>query len=224
MTGGSLLLFLLIAGLCLTGCGGNKAASSPSGFKGPFNIETLYVAPFHVATERYEVGTTMQCSMCGAVFVTGPVGSGDDVFMTEQLLASLRSETPYVVIPPEAGEGERSKILSESLTVSRHALLLQMGQNLGAEAVVSGTLFRFRQREGTGFSVETPASVAFSVYLVRVSDGRLLWDGHFDQTQKPLSEDFTRFFSFVKSGWGWLTAEQLAQQGMEQVMDSFPMP
>jgi hypothetical protein len=90
--------------------------------------------------------------------------------------------------------------------------------------VVSGTLFRFRQRKGTGFSVETPASVAFSVYLVRVSDGRLLWDGHFDQTQKPLSEDFTRFFSLVKGGWGWLTAEQLAQQGMEQVMDSFPVP
>jgi len=217
-------MVLFIASLCLSGCRGNQAASSPSEIKGPFNIETLYVAPFHVATERYEVGTSMQCSMCGAVFVTGPVASGDDAFMTERLLDSLRSETPYVVIPPEAGEGERSQILSDSLSVSRQTLLLQMGKNLGADAVVSGTLFRFRQREGTGFSVETSASVAFSLYLVRVSDGRLLWDGHFDQTQKPLSEDFTRFFSFVKSGWGWLTAEQLAQQGMEQVMDSFPVP
>jgi hypothetical protein len=217
-------MLLLIVGLCLSGCGGHEAARSSSEAKGSFNIETLYVAPFRVATERYEVGTTMQCSMCGAVFVTGPVSSGDDVFMTEQLLAFLRSETPYVVIPPEAGKGDRYQILSDSLSVSRQALLLQMGEKLGADAVVSGTLFRFRQRKGSGFSVETPASVAFSVYLVRVSDGRLLWDGHFDQTQKPLSEDFTRFFSLVKSGWGWLTAEQLAQQGMEQVMVSFPVP
>jgi hypothetical protein len=218
------VVFLLFSALYMTGCSGDQAATGSSEVKGPFNIETLFVAPFHIASERYEVGTTMQCSMCGAVFDTGPVASGDDVYMTEQLLAILRSETPYTIIPPQAGGGVLSQILSESLSVSRQALLIEMGRSLGADAVVSGTLFRFRQRVGTGFSVETPASVAFSLYLVRMSDGRLLWDGHFDETQKPLSEDFTRFFSFIKGGGGWLTAEQLAKHGMEKTMKNFPVP
>ena len=144
--------------------------------------------------------------------------------MTEQLLTFLRDETTFTLIPPGAGEGVRSKILSDSIGMSDRDLLLEMGQKLKADAVVSGTLFRFRQRVGTGYSVETPASVAFGIHLVRVADGHLLWGGHVDETQQPLSENLFKLLSFVKGGGRWLTAERLGRDELYKVMETFPLP
>jgi hypothetical protein len=222
-TGIAVLVVFVCAGVCLGGCAGDQTAPDRAEPAGLSNVERLLVAPFYIATERYEVGTTLECSVCGAVFVTGPIARGDDTYMTEQLLAYLKSKTTFSLIPPEEGEGVRSKIVFDSVDQSRRDILLEMGKKLDADAVISGTLFRFRRRVGTGYSVETPASVAFSIYLIRVSDGQLLWDGHFDETQKPLSEDLFRLFSFIKGGGAWLTAEELARQGLDKVMATFPV-
>lgn len=219
-----LLFPILLLVAIVVSCASSQPAPRSGKPAGPLGVKTLLVVPFHIASERYEVGTTLQCSMCGAVFVTGPVDPGDDTYMTEQLLTYLKTRTSYKLTPPGTAEGVRSKILADSLGMSRRDLLVEMARKSGSDAVVSGTLFRFRQRVGTGYSVETPASVAFSLYLIRAADGRMLWDGHFDETQKPLSEDLFRFFSFLKGGGGWLTAEELARQGIDKVMETFPLP
>lgn len=215
-----LVIFVVLPAACGTG----PSAPGSSKPAGPLNMDTLLVVPFHIASERYEVDTTLRCSMCGAVFLAGPVSKGDDTYMTEQLLTYLKTKTSYGLIPPAAAEGVKSKMLEDSIDMPRGEILLEMARKLGTDGVVSGTLFRFRQRVGTRYSVETPASVAFSLYLIRGSDGRLVWDGHFDETQQPLSENLFRLFSFLKGGGGWLTAEQMGRQGLEKAMADFPLP
>ena len=217
------ILLLWVTG-ALTACESGRSASKPTQPTDPLDIQTLLVAPFFVATERYEVGTTLTCSMCGAVFVTGPIAKGDDDVMTEILLTYLRSESAYSVIPPEAVKGVQSKIFAKSFDVPRRDLLLEMGRRLNADAVVGGTLFRFRQRVGGRYSAETPASVAFSLYLIRMADGRVVWDGNFDETQQALSENLFKISSFFKRGGTWLSAEELARNGLEEVMETFPEP
>ncbi|MDY6954621.1 MAG: nucleoid-structuring protein H-NS, partial [Thermodesulfobacteriota bacterium] len=61
------------------------------------------------------------------------------------------------------------------------------------------------------------------IHLIRVADGRLIWVGHFDETQHSLSEDLFRWKTFLKRGGGWLTAEQLAAFGLQEVMATFPL-
>ena len=41
----------------------------------------------------------------------------------------------------------------------------------------------------------------------------------FDETQQPLSENVFRLGTFLKRGGKWITVDQLAQEGVEKVVD-----
>jgi hypothetical protein len=120
--------------------------------------------------------------------------------MTKQLVAFLKAKTSYTLIPPGAAEGMRFQIISEDVSISERLLLVETGKRLHADAVISGTIYRFRQRIGTVFSVDTPASVAFGIHLIRVADGRLIWGRHFDETQHGLSENLFKLGTFLDRG------------------------
>lgn len=63
-----------------------------------------------------------------------------------------------------------------------------------------------------------PASVGFHVHLFE--DGKLVDVFAFDETQQPLSENIFRFFTFVKRGGKWITAGELAREGIHKAVDS----
>jgi hypothetical protein len=207
----------------LGGCATRETATTASRPK-LANVETLLVVPFDIASEGYQVGSTARCSMCGTIFITGPTAPGNDRYMTDQLLTYLKTQTGYSLIPPGAAAGVRARILSESVNMPERDLLLQMGRRLDADAVVSGKIFRFRKRVGTSYAVDTPASVAFSMYLLRVPDGQMIWAGSFDETQQPLSENLLHISTWAKRGARFLTAEELAHSGLTKVMATFPVP
>ncbi|MBW2247657.1 MAG: hypothetical protein JRF62_10810, partial [Deltaproteobacteria bacterium] len=85
-------------------------------------------------------------------------------------------------------------------------------------------IFRFRERVGGKYSVDLPASVAFDIHLIRVSDGRLLWNDHFDETQRPLSENLFQLGPFLQRKARWITANEMAVSGLKDVLKSFPVP
>ena len=212
-------LVCLVAALCIVGC----AASKPTRPR-PLNIETVLVLPFKMATQYYEAGTTVRCLECDVTVQTGAVQSGADVLMNSKLVAVLKEKTPYTAIPLWTVEGISSKNLSQDLRGSDRRLLVQMGRSLHADAVMSGTIYRFQERSGTGLSVSTPASVAFAMELIRVADGRIIWSRAFDETQRSLDQDLFKIGTFLKRGGRWLTAEELATAGLHETMASFPLP
>jgi len=124
---------------------------------------------------------------------------------------------------PGMATGIRARIISSDIGISRKRLLVEMGRQIDADAVVSGVVYRFRQRVGSKFGVDSPASVGFGIHFVRCSDGRLIWSDHFDETQRDLSENLFRLPSFIKRGGHWLTAEQLAAHGLREIMADFPV-
>ncbi len=219
----ALALLCVAAVLCLWGCGSPRSVggSSPPGASA---IRTVLVVPFHVVTHSGKLGTTARCPRCGAVFQTGPVEVDGQAFLTRKAVTYLEEKTPYTIIPPEAAMGVRSKIISEDVAISERSLLMNTAKKLHADAVVSGVVFSFRQRVGSGLSIESPASVGFGVHLLRAVDGRLIWSRHFHETQKSLSENLFKLGTFVKRGGGWLTAEELAGFGLDEVMGTFPVP
>ena len=85
-----------------------------------------------------------------------------------------------------------------------------------------GWVFRYRERIGNAWGAQRPASVSFVALLYNGRDGNLLWRGKFDETQKPLSEDALDFVSFLRRGGRWLTARQLASDGINLILFTFP--
>lgn len=210
----------LISSLCFWGCVQTISAPTPSQGS-DLQIRTVLVVPFEAITARGKTDT-VRCPISSVVCQTGPIEGEAEAFLTTQLFATVRDKMDYTLIPPAVAEGIRFKIISKNVGISPRDLLMEMGKEAGADAVLAGTLYRFRQRVGSAFSVESPASVGFGVHLIRMADGRLLWSRHFDETQQSLSEDLFKLGKFVERGGGWLSAQDLATAGLKQIMTDFP--
>jgi len=211
----------LLAVTWLAGCTSSGAPSPETTAANMADIDVILVAPFE-SLLRGEAGTMNRCPICNAVLDTGRVEPGADRFMTRQLMARMKAMSAYTLLDPGIASGVRARIISEDIGISLKRLLVEMGKESGADAVLSGVVYRFRQRVGTSLSVQTPASVGFGVHLIRCADGALLWTDHFDETQQNLSENLLKLRSFVERGGRWLTVEELAARGLAEVMSAFP--
>lgn len=136
--------------------------------------------------------------------------------LTRLLLKKL--DRFYYLIPEEKVEALLSK--THSLRAQQIAILL--GRELEVDAVLMGLVNYYQSRKGNDYSVSQPASVAFELHLTDGKRGKILWSASFDKTQKPLSEDLSNFSSFLRSEWRWLTAEELMEVGVDQIIDKFP--
>ncbi len=79
-------------------------------------------------------------------------------------------------------------------------------------------IFRFEERRGGNFAVERPASVGFHSHLYE--GDTLLSVFVFDETQRPLSENVFRLPSFLRRGARWVTAGELAREGVYRAVDA----
>ncbi len=95
----------------------------------------------------------------------------------------------------------------------------EVGTRLKVDGVVAGLVRTYREREGSKLGAK-PAAVGFEVYLLRPSDGMVLWTGEFFEEQKPLNQDVVGFF---EKGGGFVTADKLAELGVNKVMKAFPV-
>lgn len=93
-----------------------------------------------------------------------------------------------------------------------------LGQLVYADAVISGRIRRFREREGEAMGAKSPASVAFVLELYDVKRGDSVWKGSFDETQQPLTENLLGLGVFSARGFRWLTAEELSQEGIKKAI------
>jgi hypothetical protein len=107
------------------------------------------------------------------------------------------------------------KVQSPELAVKMIAESTQAG------SILYLRVYRFKERVGRGIGVTEPASVAFALFLYDGKTGKLLWHEVFDETQKPLSENILNL-SLYKS-IKWLTAEELAKNGLEKILSRSPL-
>jgi hypothetical protein len=101
---------------------------------------------------------------------------------------------------------------------SPEARARRLGQLVYADAVISGRVLRFREREGEALGVKSPASVAFVLELWDVKRGDSIWTARFDETQKALSENLFALGQVGSRGVRWLTAEELAREGVKKAV------
>jgi hypothetical protein len=97
----------------------------------------------------------------------------------------------------------------------RVALGAAAAREFGATAVLSGTVYRYRERSGGELGTTSPASVGVELALHTVPDSRLLWSARFDHTQQALSENALVAPRYPGAGSRWLTAAELTRWGLD---------
>ncbi|MDG4476435.1 hypothetical protein [Thiovibrio frasassiensis] len=112
--------------------------------------------------------------------------------------------------------------LEKDMARCRTSAVVTICKTKVADAVLLCTLQRFTEREGSEYSIVSPASVSFTYKLIQAETGKTLCSGAFDETQQPLLADMFQFFKKAKRGVKWLSAEQLAREGFKQKIADCP--
>jgi len=115
-------------------------------------------------------------------------------------------------------ESEAREVSQSIGSTSEAARLKRLGEMVYADAVMIGRVQRYRERVGDEWGAKSPASVAFVLELVDVRRGDVIWSARFDETQKSLSENIFALVDIGQRGVRWLSADQLAQDGVKKAV------
>ncbi|MDI6777413.1 MAG: hypothetical protein QMD03_09335 [Syntrophales bacterium] len=230
--GGGLFFLCLILSV-VTGCQERRDAISPLTEEGKPALRRIAIVPFQQVIPNppsppLEKGgeggfsKTVRCPLCGATFLTDKSPGNAEKVAEGIFVQWLEEHRKFNLIPSEGVTGIYRRISAESFKTTLPEILKKVGRELEVDGIVVGYVYRYRERRGYPYSVEKPASVAFDIHLVKVSDGTLVWKGTFDRTQSSLLENIFLISSFFKHRGRWATAEELTKEGMEEILKTFP--
>lgn len=190
----------------------------------PLRAETkfsLAVLPFLI--ERMEDRARgAVCPVCRGFYGRGSVLASAPTYLTRILQEKIEAMGKFKLLPPETVEEDFSRRDRRQFELNPMRSAIQLGKELNVDFIFVGFLYRFEQRVGSAIGVDKPASVGFDIHLIRLRDGKIVWTGKFDETQRPLSENLLKMGSFVRRKASWLTAEELSSVGMDEMLTRFP--
>ena len=210
-----IILFLLVTpilGVIIPWMAETKAEENPR----------LAILPFMVERIENPARGAEICPLCKGIYRYGEIAPGSQKILTQLLYAKIESLERFKVFPLEKVEGILSTSAMKQLEEKPIPSAIQIGKELNADFILVDYLFRFDERVGSAIGVERPASVAFDLHLIRLRDGKMVWIGKFDETQRPLSENLFKIDSFLRRKARWLTAEELAGVGLDEMFRKLP--
>ena len=189
----------------------------------PAKRRTLLLLPFKDLAAVYGSYGNIRSPINGRVFLSGPVEEKAPRFMDARLYTYLREKDTFILIAAEeVGDMLTTLANRQPQSSSERSLWVEVGRAEGADAVLGGFIYRFRDRTGRDYGVEEAASVAFDLHLIRVADGRVQWSGRFDETQQPLSSNLYNFKKFINRGGKWVTSREMASGGLQSLLNDMP--
>lgn len=208
-------LFLLIATGCST-TGVKTVTVGPAG-----GIKSILVLPFDDLAKIYGEAGLIKCPLCDYYFEAGPVPPNAVDGLSERLVGLLGQHTTAALITHGRSFDHSEQASSTGMLTERN-MVAQAGRFSKADAVLTGYIYRYEERVGTPFAASRPASVAFSLHLIRSADGADVWFGYVDETQQALSENLFNMAIFWQRRGRWVSADEMAQAGLTELLDKFP--
>ena len=177
-----------------------------------YSIQKIAVLPFQVQPAFHE----------GRISETPAVAEGSDLLLTRIFVEQLEATGRYQVVPRDRIEAALKTQTGEPGILTTQ-LARSIGKTLEADVVILGRVQVFAERRGGSLlGSQRPASVGFTVEMINVGDGTLLWSSSYHETQKSLSEDLNTLPLFIERGGKWLTAEELAGYGAKEMIKTLP--
>jgi TolB-like protein len=183
----------------------------------------IAVMPFIKGKHPENIKDTMTCPYSSFCYEDASLLPEADGMLTRMAQSVLNREFFGRVAPLEMVDRSFEILKIDHAQDTPHTVVLRLGETLKADYILAGNVWRYRERVGTAFSAERPASVAFGVYLVDMKTRRLIWRHTYDETQQSLFENLFNIKDFFRQGVKWLTAEELARYGMNKMFQDFPL-
>ena len=93
----------------------------------------------------------------------------------------MRDNALIRVAPSEVRKAYERTPKDELIDTPR-AIATRVGELLKADLMIIGTVWRYKERVGGALPVQSPASVAFAIYVIEVATGKTVWKAKFDET------------------------------------------
>jgi PBP1b-binding outer membrane lipoprotein LpoB len=138
--------------------------------------------------------------------------------ITAELYAHAVSMGGWEVVPQDDVDDAMQQ-MAPTTPADLNQNALAMGRKVAADAVIFGTVSRYRERVGYNYAAQTPAAVAMSLYLLDEKSGQVVWTGKFAKEQKSLSENFFDLPNFIEHGARWVRAQDIAAQGIREALN-----
>lgn len=212
-------------------CGGSRGSmKQPTGVMAPpaydikalSNVRKIAVLDFYELKEIRAAGAPNLCPVTNMHFIHGKAPAGSGKTVADQFHVRL-ARRGFEVIDRDLVDEVLNNLPESEKTDYTIALGAKVGQALSADAVVMGVVMKFDERVGTKLGADKPASVGFSVAIVSVPDGKILWKAKFEKTQRALSENLLDYKTFFRGGMVWQKASQLSAIGIENILDRLPV-
>jgi hypothetical protein len=171
-----------------------------------------------VAVAEFSQPQTPWTFLAGFAAVEGYVAPPKVLKTMDGLLAELLAEQPRefraTALTKKCEEIVLSKL--EGSRVSALEYWLRAGRCVQAEYLIVPHLLYWEERAGGDWSVESPASVNFDLFLIDVNKGVIARRFHFDERQQSLVENIFDAGKFFGRGGRWISTEQMAREGLKQ--------
>jgi hypothetical protein len=228
------VLLLTILVFSAVGCSGWKVTTESSDQLPRYTIRSMALVPFTaIATPQlrdqgYLYFSTPQSIPRSAMSVAIPsdveppprqaasVPDHAAERITQLFWKRLQERDALRIVP--LGDSAKAAADGALSTAKPEAAAASVAKKLKADAALIGYVSMYQERVGSRLGANPAASVGFEVKVV-AADGRVLWIGHYYERQRPLTEDFVGFF---KRYGMFVTAEELAEYGVEEILKEFP--
>jgi hypothetical protein len=181
--------------------------------KGGVSVTKVAIVPFGVRGDLARNGPE------NSTATTGDVVRVITRFVSEE----LRSRGVQLIPADDFAIALANAGIDPSLPQNRRPVANLAAFAFGCDGVLTGEVMRFRDRTGQSLAASNPASVGFTVTLLDAPAARRLWSGTFEETQQALTENVFNARRYPGGGTRWLTAEELAKWGAQEMSQSMPV-
>jgi hypothetical protein len=136
-----------------------------------------------------------------------------DALLEQDLVGSKQSFVPAKMA---AGCTRSASRGDESGRLATMRYWQNVGKCAGVDYVVVPMIINWRERVGSEIGATITASVNMTLDLIDVRTGGIVKHYHFDETQQSLSANLLDAHKFVARNGRWLTALELANEGLRQ--------
>lgn len=212
----AILVFFICSSLLLGACARDVPPQIP-------DEKSVAVMPFIKGRDPQNLENTLSCPFERFCHEDDALEPDADQIMTRMVQEKLVSRMNERVLPLNPVRETYEAMLFDHPGATPLDIAKKLGKALGADYVLVGNIWRYRERMGSSLGIAKPASVAFSLYLVNAENGKTVWQGRFNETQQSLSENLLKAPEWFKRGGKWLEASELARYGLADLLEEFPL-
>lgn len=145
-----------------------------------------------------------------------------DMRLRHQLLTSGKRQFSFRSLPGESvltrnANDKASKTMYHSSSQPQAlANWLEYGNRARAEYLLVPQVMDWHEREGSRAGVTKAAHVRIELFLINVKEGRVASRAVFEEEQIGLTENLLNAGSFLKRRGSWVTASELASDGIQK--------